>query len=427
MRDVMGGFHRKILAAATTALALAAPAGAHAATHTLRPDATTFPGWVATPGGTASWEALNDSVFALTPPSTSSDYLSSPASTQAFTEVSLQNFTIPAGESVTGASIWVYAQTGTVRNAYIYAQTGATVLGSLTIPPGSPAAWYSIPVTAPLTQADADALKMGFSHTGTSGTSTVLYAAYLQVDTSDPDPPDDPPADDPPADDPPADDPPADDPPADDPPADDPPADDPPADDPPADDPPADDPPADDPPADDPPADPVIPPVDPTVPGVPPIDTTVPTVPTVPPADDDDPIVDPEDVLEPALDIAGTNPTTTASSTGVVPVALACPDTSVDGCAGVLWIEESLDAGSKSQQISSARRSPKRFSKPKKYKLRKGQRKSVPVRLDRRVHRKFKRKRSFKVAVVAQQKDSTGQVVTLRRTVRVFNTKKKKR
>jgi hypothetical protein len=421
MRDVMRGLHRKILAATAVGLAaLAAPAGAQAASNVLRPDATTFAGWIATPSGTASWEALNDTVFAMTPPSTASDYLSTGTTGTTFTEVSVDTFAIPAGESVTGATIWVYAQTGTIRDLYAYAQTGPTVLGNGTVPPNSPAGWYPIPVAAPTTQAQVDGLKMGFSHNGTSGTPTLLYAAYLQVDTTDP----------------PADDPPADDPPADDPPADDPPADDPPADDPPADDPPADDPPADDPPADDPPADPVYPPtlpsdpvdpptlpsdpVDPTLPADP-VDPTLPTDPAKPP------VVDPDDVLEPALDIAGGNAPTTASESGVVAVQLACPDTSVEGCTGTLWFEEALDAGSKSQRISSARRSPKRFSKPKKYKLRRGQRKSVPVRLDRRVHRKFKRKRSFKVTVVAQQKDPSGQVVTMRRTVRVFNKKAKKK
>jgi hypothetical protein len=129
-------------------------------------------------------------------------------------------------------------------------------------------------------------------------------------------------------------------------------------------------------------------------------------------------------VTEPALSIVGQSPK--ATSSGVVPVQVGC--TSDDGCEGLIWLEEPLAAGSqKNQEIRSARRSPKRFSKPKKYKLRKGQKKVVAVRMDRRSYRKFKNKRSFKVTVVAQQKSAGGTVTTERRTVRVFNDKAKKK
>jgi hypothetical protein len=159
------------------------------------------------------------------------------------------------------------------------------------------------------------------------------------------------------------------------------------------------------------------------------VDPDSPTVPIDPPGDDDededetDPVTD---VVEPALSIGVTGQNPVASASGDVPVLIACPATSEGGCTGVLWLEEALSVSGKSQRIQASRRSAKRFSKPKKYKLKKGQKKSVPVRLDRRNFRKFKKQRSFKVTVVAQQKDSTGQVVTLRRTVRVFNTKKKR-
>jgi hypothetical protein len=373
----------------TAALALV-PAGAQAASYTLRPDADSFPGWVATPSGTAPWDALNDPVVAFTPPSTSSDYLSSMASTQSFTEVNLQTASLLAGETVTGATAWVYLQTGTIRDAQVYVDTGPTVLGSTVVPPGSPAGWYPVPLTAPATQSQINAMQMGFIHTGTTGTPTVLYAAYVQLDTNGGEPP----------------------------PSDPPPSDPPPSDPPPSDPPPSDPPPSDPPPSDPPVLDPPV--VDP--PGVDPL----PTDPVVDPTPEEDvPGIDPGDVVEPALAITGQSPT--ATSAGVVPITVECPDTSVEGCTGTMWLEESLDAGSTSSRIQAARRSPKRFSKPKKYKLKQGQKKTVPVRLDRRNFRKFKKKRSFKVTVVAQQKDSTGQVMTMRRTVRVFNTKKKKR
>jgi hypothetical protein len=94
---------------------------------------------------------------------------------------------------------------------------------------------------------------------------------------------------------------------------------------------------------------------------------------------------------------------------------------------GQLWLEEPLDVAAQRGRISAARRSPKRFSRTRRYKIAQGQQRSIPVRLDRRTFRTFKGRRSFKVSVVAQQKDATGQVTTLRRTVRVFNTKKRKR
>ena len=361
------------------------PAAADAATYNLRPDGQTLTGWTVTPSG-PQWDALNDPVVQPALPSTLSDYLSTAPNVVSQTELTLEAAAIPAGESVTGATAWVYAQTGTTRNLVVWVTHDTAMVGTVTLPVNSPAGWYPVPITVPLTQAQVNALKIGFTHNGNSGTHTLVYATYVQLDVSDPPPP--PPSDPPPSDPPPA-----------------------------------------DPPVVDPP---VLPPAD-----VPPVVTTTPTTPvvpdvTVPPVSPpvDPPVVKPpttgtDDVVEPALAIVGQNPTATAS--GVVPVEVSCPETEVDGCEGTMWLEEALAAGSTSQSIRSARRAPKRFSRPKKYKLRKGAKKTVPVRLDRRVHRKFKSKRSFKVTVVAQQKDSTGQVLAMRRTVRVFTPPPKKK
>ncbi|MDQ3934614.1 MAG: hypothetical protein M3340_08280, partial [Actinomycetota bacterium] len=127
-------------------------------------------------------------------------------------------------------------------------------------------------------------------------------------------------------------------------------------------------------------------------------------------------------IVEPALAIAEQSPT--LSATGLMPLKVGCGADAEGGCEGAIWIEEA----SRSSELRAARRaSPKRFSKKRKYKLQAGQQKTVPVRMDRRSVRRFKKKRSFKVTVVAEQKDGTGPVVTLRRTVRVFNNKRKKR
>ena len=416
--------------ALSAALAVA-PAAAGAATHELRPDGQTVTGFAVAPVGTQQWDALNDSVVQPALPSTTSDYLTTVTNTVSQTELTMQTAAIPAGESVTGATAWVYAQTGTVRNLLVWVTNGSVMVGNVTIPANSPAGWYQVPITVPLTQAQVDALRVGFTHNGNTGTHTLVYAAYVQLVVSDPPPP--PPPDDPPVEDPPPP-PPPEDPPVEDPPPP-PPPDDPPVEDPPVEDPPVEDPPVVDPPVVDPPVvdPPTLPPLDP--PTLPPVDPGV-TVPPIEPVVVDTPVVPPvvppvkppetEETLEPALAITGKNPT--ASPTGVVPVTVGCPETEVDGCEGTMWLEESLDSGSANQGIRSARRSPKRFSKPKRYKVKQGKKLTVPIQLDRRVHRKFKKKRSFKVTVVAQQKDSTsGTTQTMRRTVRVFNSRKKKR
>ncbi|HEX8645832.1 MAG TPA: hypothetical protein VF715_02955 [Thermoleophilaceae bacterium] len=403
------------------------PGAAGAATHNLRPDGQTLTGWGVVPSGGTQWDTLNDAVVQPALPSTASDYLTSVTNVVAQNELTLETAAIPAGESVTGAKVWFYAQTGTTRNLLVWASHQGGLVANATIPANSPAGWYQLAIPVPLTQAQVDALKIGFTHNGNTGTHSLLYAAYVQLDVSDPAPP--PPPEDPPP------------PPPEDPPP--PPPEDPPPPPPP---PPPEDPP---PPPVDPPIDPpVLPPVDPPVdpPTLPPLDP--PTLPPVdpgvivPPVDPGvivppiDPVVDPPvlppvkppeiiEVEEPALSIIGKEPT--ASPTGVVPLTVSCPATEVNGCEGTIWLEEPLDAGSKNQEIRGARRSPKRFSKPKRYKLKQGKKMTVPVQLDRRVHRKFKKKRSFKVTVVAQQKDSTGTVQTMRRTVRVFNSKKRKR
>ena len=366
--------------ALTSVLALA-PATADASTLILRPDADDLAGWTATPNA-ARWGLLDDAVLAPAPPTTATDYLTSSASSLQIVQTTLANATVPAGETVTGGTAWAYLQTGSNRTITFGASDATHSIGFRTVPAGSPEGWYQVALPETLTQQQVNSLMFTASHSGGSGTANFLYAFYVQLDTPAPPPP-------------------------------------------------PSDPPASDPPPSDPIVDPTLPTVDPTLPTTDPtVPTTDPELPTVDPAVDPDlpklPETDTGDIVEPALAITGQNPV--ATTAGVVPVTIQCPATEVDGCTGVMWLEETLDAGSSAQSIRSARRTnPKRFSKSKKYKLRQGQKKAIPVRLDRRVYRRFKNKRSFKVTVVAQQKDSTGQVLTMRRNVRVFNRKKGKR
>jgi hypothetical protein len=391
---------RLAIAFSVGGVALAAPAGADASTLILRPDVDQLAGWTAVPVG-ARWDALNDPVLAPAAPSTASDYLTSTSSGTQIVQTTLSDAALPAGEPVTGGTAWAYLQTGTSRTIIFGASDATHTIGSMTVPAGSPAGWYSVPLPEVMTQKQVNDLIFTASHTGGSGTANFLYAFYVQVDTTSPAPP---PVDPPPSDPPPSDPPPSDPPPADPPPVDPAPA---------------------DPPADTPPVDPGTLPVDPG---------TVVTTPTDPGAVVPDPTGDLGDTtgvhpeLGPGkspLAIFGKNPVATPK--GDVPVEVACPVSEAAGCTGVMWLEEPLDTHSKGKRLSAARRSPKRFSKRKRYRVAAGQKKSVPVRLDRRSFRNFRNKRSFKVTVVAEQKDSAGRVVTQRRTVRVFNTKKKKK
>lgn len=381
--------------------ALALPGAADAAVYQLRPNANFLvPNWTTTPAGTAHWDAVNDAVTRPALPTTATDYASS-TSNSGFS-VHVDTVTLAPGETVASITAWFYLAAGSNRAPHLFMANGGLSLADTTYPAGSPAGWYSTTYTGTMTQAELDALYIAFTPEGNGGsTATVVYAGYAEVTTIDPPPP--PPVDPPPSDPPPSDPPPSDPPPSDPPPADPPPVDPPPSDS----------------PADPVPTDPVPTSTDPTgpVPTSTPTDPAAPTTPELPPVTPVDPIV------EPALDIAGTS--TTATPKGDVPIKASCANDHAGPCEGALWLEEPLDVSG--AQLRAARRTPKRFSKTKRYKLNPGQSKTIPVRLDRRTYRKFKRKRSFKVAVVAQEKGPNGQVVTERRTFRVYNKTKKKR
>jgi hypothetical protein len=375
-----------VLAATLTTAIAATPADA--AVYQLRPDSTFLAsGWTATPAGTTLADATNDAVVAPTAPSTATDYVSSTQNNALSLYVG--NLTLAPGETVTGVKVHMYLAAGSNRAPTVFLIHDLVTLATTAYPAGSPAGWYTTTYTGSLTQAELDALYLGVTPQGNGGsTPTYVYAAYAEVTTSDPPPSDPPPSDPPPSDPPPSDPPPSDPPPSDPPPSDPPPGDS---------------------PTDPPPATPV--PTD---------NPTTPSDPTTPDPDAGIPVVT---IVEPALDIAGT--TTTATPQGDVPVRASCARDRVGGCQGVIWLEEALDvAGAK---LRAARRTPKRFSKSKRYKLNPGQSRTIPVRLDRRTYRKFRRKRSFKVAVAVQEKGPQGQVLTERRTFRVFNKTKKKR
>lgn len=375
---------------------VAAVSPASAATRYLDPDGTwSSQDWNATPSTSPHWDLMNDKVRIPAAPSTASDYLSRshPGSQDADALFTLDTEQLADGETLTGARLWMNVTTSPDRTLSVGVFHLGGLVGYAVIPAGLTDSWVPVTLSTSLTQSQIDNLYLGMRDSGGKGT-TYVYAAYVELTTSDPAPP-------------------------------------------PSDPPPSDPPPSDPPPAD-PPVDPVDPPVDPADPPADPVDPVDPPVdPVDPPVDPVDPPVDPIDPgrLENALTVIGSNLNATAR--GLVPVALECASTVVGGCSGVMTLEElpanrrrqgltaartSLDVTSaRSLDVTSARRGKRVGSK--RYKLAPGETRSVPIQLERRAFRKFKKKKSVKLRLVVEQKDANGNVVTLRRTVRVFPAK----
>ncbi|MDQ3934615.1 MAG: hypothetical protein M3340_08285 [Actinomycetota bacterium] len=446
-----GRLPKTVLLSVLVALLAAAPASA--ATRFLDPNGTwSSQDWSAVPSTTPHWDLINDGVRMPAAPSSATDYLrrSHPGNQDADASFTFDTELLDAGETVTDARLWVHVTTSANRDLTVGVYHPAGLIGYAMIPGGLTDSWFPVALNEPATQSQIDNLYLGMRDSGGQG-ETYVHAAYVELQTSDPpaedppvedppaedppveDPPvEDPPVEDPPVEDPPAEDPPAEDPPAEDPPAEDPPAEDPPAEDPPAEDPPVEDPPAEDPPAEDPPAE------DPPAEDPPAEDPPAEDPPAEDPPAEDPPAEDPpNERLENALKVVGTNLNATAR--GLVPVALECASTQVGGCAGVMTLEE-LPASAKKRPASARRvldvtsasaldvtaaRRGKRVGR-RRYKLAAGEKTEVPIQLERRAFRKFKKKKSVRLRLVIEQKDANGQVVTLRRTVRVFPTKKRR-
>jgi len=97
------------------------------------------------------------------------------------------------------------------------------------------------------------------------------------------------------------------------------------------------------------------------------------------------------------------------SADGVASVRLRCPTEAFDGCAGSILIEvlSVAGAGKGRLDVQSARRRKTRLAN-RRFKVAAGQGATIPVRLDRRAWRKFKKRKRVKVQITVTMQNSTG-------------------
>jgi hypothetical protein len=147
-----------------------------------------------------------------------------------------------------------------------------------------------------------------------------------------------------------------------------------------------------------------------------------------------DPIIPPPptgngDVVPPIVAAISSAPAA-LSPDGVVAVKLACPREAFEGCEGTVAIEL-LDGAkgtpAKAKLVSARRR--KVTQSRKRFKIAAGGTATVPVKLDRRVFRRFRGRRNVKAAVTVTMKNATGTTTTTRVIAlrRVFKAKHRKK
>jgi hypothetical protein len=115
------------------------------------------------------------------------------------------------------------------------------------------------------------------------------------------------------------------------------------------------------------------------------------------------------------------------TAAGVAPVRLKCPSEAFEGCGGTILIEalDTINVKDKLAVQAARRRKTKTKLGRRRYKMAAGEAKTVPVRLDRRAWRKFKKKRRVKLQVTVTMENATGTTTTTR-TVSVKPPAKKK-
>ena len=110
-------------------------------------------------------------------------------------------------------------------------------------------------------------------------------------------------------------------------------------------------------------------------------------------------------IEEPVATLAGSSVPVSAS--GVASVRLKCPSEAFEGCQGSILIE-ALDApGAKSKTLVSARRRPTKLA-TRRFKVAAGKGATIPVRLDRRNWRKFRKRKRVKVQITVTMENATG-------------------
>lgn len=139
-------------------------------------------------GGGNGWATIDDAVSQPTAPDIT-DYIQFGQSTATTALLDLSTGTIPAGETVTGATLWVFYRNtnGSSRtHTFELRRADNSVLATFTVTTGTTAtAWYPVTYTGSLTQTEVDGLRVAFTASNTFDSATV-YAAYVDVVSSIP-------------------------------------------------------------------------------------------------------------------------------------------------------------------------------------------------------------------------------------------------
>ena len=177
----------------TVALFAVAPASAFGAERVVRPVQTYTAGaWNITPSSALTHHVLADAVTAPSVPDTTTGYISASGNGPVAGEVGFAAPAVAAGETVDGASLWAYFETGSARSLTVELRSGAWPLGLTMIPAGQPAGWREVKSFGAPTLAQLGDLRMRATVTGNgSSTGVKVFAAYVSVSTTSPagDPP----------------------------------------------------------------------------------------------------------------------------------------------------------------------------------------------------------------------------------------------
>ena len=118
-------------------------------------------------------------------PSTSSDIYDDSADAKDAATLNVAPYTLSSGQTVTGATVWVYLNDpdcnvslsllASATTVYTHALTGCAASGD---------GWESITYTGSLTSTQLAALSLAITYTGTNASATYVYAAYVDVKTT---------------------------------------------------------------------------------------------------------------------------------------------------------------------------------------------------------------------------------------------------
>ena len=105
--------------------------------------------------------------------------------------------------------------------------------------------------------------------------------------------------------------------------------------------------------------------------------------------------------------------TVPVSASGVAAVRLKCPSEAFEGCQGSILIEALDAAGTRAKTLVSARRRRTKLA-TRRFKVAAGKGATIPVRLDRRNWRKFKKRKRVKVQITVTMENATGTTTNTR-------------